>query len=68
MLIKHLNNQLKEQRNQEDVALLCVTLTSEELNPTFRVEKETYILKSATFFFSLHLQQTYLYTIVLYMI
>lgn len=68
MLIKHLNNQLKEQRNQEDLAPLCVTLTSEELNPNFHMENETYIIESATFFFSLHLQQTYLYMIVLYMI
>lgn len=31
MLIKHLNNQLKEQHNQEDMALLFMTLTSAEI-------------------------------------
>lgn len=49
MLIKHLNNQLKEQRNQEDMALLCVTLTSEELNPNFLMENETYYQKRYIF-------------------
>lgn len=68
MLIKHLNNQLKEQRNQEDMALFLVTLTSEELNPNFHMEKEMYMIKSVTFFFSLQLQKMYLCVIVLYMI
>lgn len=50
MLIKHLNNQLKEQDNQEDMALLDVILASEELNPNFHMENETYIIKKSYIF------------------